>query len=500
MPMKRLRRMIISLILIISTMVPAAYAFVDTNSHWGQPYIGTLVDHGILSGYPDGTFKPDAQVKRTEFLVMTLKALGENVRAVKAGEYWGQPYIERAVALGLIRSADFATLTAVTFDKPILREEMAGIVSAAYLKSNERPTATTLTSAATQIRDLSQVRDCYQEPTVVAYAVKLLSGYTDGMFRPNGSATRAESSVVTARLLADRLGLGTIAPSTPATTPAFKVAGISLGDSLDKVTQTLGTPIRKDLSEYGFEWYVYHQNYKNYVMIGISASRVVGLFTHSGPMESAIGVGLGTTRSQIQSRYGTGLTKLTKGTSTFLLQTSDEFDMYRLASGYVTFFYDIHDGYKITAFQQIALPTEDNLKSLYGTASVGLRTAYEKQTFDLANVFRIASGKPALLYSDGASKVAYNHSVDMLRRSFFDHVNPDGASPFDRMTAGGLKFSAASENIAAGYINAVTSHMGWVNSLGHRKNLIGDYTHLGTGVAFGGEYKQYFTQNFLTPQ
>ncbi|MDK9711260.1 CAP-associated domain-containing protein [Acidaminobacter sp.] len=499
--MRKLGRLLLTLVLMVSLVAPVAFAFEDTDQHWGRDYIGTLVKYGIVNGYPDGSFRPDAQITRSEFLVMTLKSLGETVRTASSGEYWGQPYIDKAKALGLIQSSDFASLTASTFDRPILREEMAGIVSAAYLRSNERPTASTLDIAADKISDLDAVRDCYQEPTLVAYAVKLLSGYTDGSFRPAGTATRAESSVVSAKLLADRLNLGDIVVSTPpVSSPTFKVAGISIGDSLEKVTQTLGTPVRKDLSEYGFEWYVYHKTYKDYVMIGISSGKVVGLFTHYGPFESAIGLRMGSTRSDVQSKYGAGLTKINKGTFTFLIQTSEEFDTYKLQAGYATFFYDLADSKKVMAFQLIAPVTEEAFKSLYPTASAGLRTAYEKQTFDLVNVFRIAKGKSVVTYNATASKVAYAHSLDMLNRSFFDHVNPDGKSPFDRMQAAGLSFSAASENIAAGYINAVTTHMGWVNSPGHRVNLLGNYTQLGTGVAFGGEYKQYFTQNFLTPR
>jgi len=497
--MRKLGRLLLTLVLLVSLVAPVTFAFEDTDQHWGRDYIGTLVKYDIVDGYPDGSFKPDARITRSEFLVMTLKSLGENVRAASAGEYWGQPFIERARSLGLIQASDFASLTASTFDRPILREEMAGIVSAAYLRSNERPAASTLDSAADKISDLDAVRDCYQEPTLVAYAVKLLSGYTDGSFRPAGSATRAESSVVTAKLLADRLGLGDIVVSTPpVSSPTFKVAGISIGDSLEKVTQTLGTPVRKDLSEYGFEWYVYHRSYKDYVMIGVSSGKVVGLFTHYGPFESAVGLRMGSTRSEVQTKYGTSLTKIDKGTFTFLIQTSEEFDLYKLQPGYATFYYDLEDSKKVIAFQLIAPVAEESLKSLYGPASAGLRTAYEKQTFDLANVFRAAKGKSVVTYNSTASKVAYNHSLDMLQRGFFDHVNPDGKSPFDRMKASGLSFSAASENIAAGYINAVTTHIGWVNSPGHRVNLLGNYTQLGTGVAFGGDYKQYFTQNFLT--
>lgn len=498
--MKQFRLILLCVVILMGTLVPG-FAFVDTTSHWGSDYIETLAQYGVISGYPDGTFKPDANVSRTEFLVMTMKALGETVRLAKGGEYWGQPYIERALSLGLIQKSDFVSITKTTFDKPILREEMAGVVAAAFLTSNAMPASTSMNAAAAKINDLSEVRACYQQPTLVAYAVKLISGYSDGSFRPSGFATRAESSVVTAKLLSDRLGLGEIASKPAASISAYSVGGISIGDSLEKVTKTLGTPVRKDLSEYGFEWYVYHQNYKNYIQIGIASGRVVGLFTHYGPLESSDGVKMGTTKGAVLERYGASLSKLTKGNVTYLYQKNDEFDLYKLGSGYVTFFYDVHDANKLIAFQMIEKATEEKLLGYFGPASSKLRSAFENQTFDLANVFRVAHGLSTVTYCPISSISAYDHSVDMYTRNFFDHVNPDGLSPFDRMEADGLKFAAASENIAAGYTNAFSTHIGWVNSLGHRVNLLGrDYTRLGVGVAFGGQLHQYFTQDFYKPQ
>jgi uncharacterized protein YkwD len=89
----------------------------------------------------------------------------------------------------------------------------------------------------------------------------------------------------------------------------------------------------------------------------------------------------------------------------------------------------------------------------------------------------------------------------MQARSYFAHMNPDGLSPFDRMKNEGIKYKSAAENIAAGYINSIYAHYGWMNSdSGHRETLLdGKLTRLGTGVALGGSYNVYYTQNFYTP-
>lgn len=72
--------------------------------------------------------------------------------------------------------------------------------------------------------------------------------------------------------------------------------------------------------------------------------------------------------------------------------------------------------------------------------------------------------------------------------------------PFDRMEKAGIFYRAAGENIAVGYRNAVSAHEGWMNSPGHRENILGDYEYIGVGIVFGGEYQVYYTQDFYTPR
>lgn len=69
------------------------------------------------------------------------------------------------------------------------------------------------------------------------------------------------------------------------------------------------------------------------------------------------------------------------------------------------------------------------------------------------------------------------------------------------MKASGVKYHSASENIAAGYTNSFFAHYGWINSKkGHRETLLSSkLKRLGTGVAIGGSYQVYYTQNFYTP-
>lgn len=129
--------------------------------------------------------------------------------------------------------------------------------------------------------------------------------------------------------------------------------------------------------------------------------------------------------------------------------------------------------------------------------------ALEDQAFDLVNDERAAMSLAPLQHDDALRAVARAHSEDMVARAFFSHVNPDGDDPFDRMSAAGITFSAAAENIAwnLGYADpAGTAVVGWMNSAGHRANILnGNYLLTGMGVAIDGNGGVYFTQVFTRP-
>jgi uncharacterized protein YkwD len=94
------------------------------------------------------------------------------------------------------------------------------------------------------------------------------------------------------------------------------------------------------------------------------------------------------------------------------------------------------------------------------------------------------------------------HSLDMAARGFFDHVNPDGESPFDRMERAGYSFRAAGENIAAGQTTPQEVVDGWLLSPGHCSNIMSpDFSQIGVGYVFAsdGQLPHYWTQTFGTP-
>ena len=89
--------------------------------------------------------------------------------------------------------------------------------------------------------------------------------------------------------------------------------------------------------------------------------------------------------------------------------------------------------------------------------------AWEQEVFDLVNAIRAENDLPAYEYDEKLADVARAHSQDMIDREFFDHTNPDGDQPWDRMSAAGIRWYAAAENIAAGQRTPEEVVDAWMN-------------------------------------
>jgi uncharacterized protein YkwD len=126
----------------------------------------------------------------------------------------------------------------------------------------------------------------------------------------------------------------------------------------------------------------------------------------------------------------------------------------------------------------------------------------ELDAFNLVNAERVAEGLAALTMDEDIRAVARAHSRDMVDREFFDHINPDGDGPGERLDDANIDFSVAGENLAfnLGFADpAATAVDGWMNSQGHRDNILtGGFTHTGMGVAKDSEGGLFFTQLFIT--
>ncbi len=271
---------------------------------------------------------------------------------------------------------------------------------------------------------------------------------------------------------------------------------VNLGDSWQKVGERLGEPSVSLLSHYGFDWYVYNKDYGNYYQVGYRNGKAVAIFTNASGYERNDGFKLGLTQAKAKSYFGTAISSIMKGNTYFMLPNGPH-DTFKTEGSYVTLFYDEYDN-RVAGIFEITENEEMNLDGYYGNQTDLLGKSYERQIFEMANTERFKRGLSPLVWNQSAHDTAHEHSEDMAVNGYFSHYDLFGQSPFDRMSHAGIEYEKAGENIAAGESNAFYAHYDWMNSIGHRTAILGDYDYIGVGVAFGGSYNAYFTQHFIT--
>ena len=127
--------------------------------------------------------------------------------------------------------------------------------------------------------------------------------------------------------------------------------------------------------------------------------------------------------------------------------------------------------------------------------ATGNISEYARQVVDLTNEQRRKNGLADLQMDTQLSQVAQTKSQDMQKNGYFSHTSPTYGSPFDMMRDFGVSYRTAGENIAQGQRTPQEVVNAWMNSAGHRKNILnGNFTHIGVGYEASGNH---WTQMFI---
>ena len=133
--------------------------------------------------------------------------------------------------------------------------------------------------------------------------------------------------------------------------------------------------------------------------------------------------------------------------------------------------------------QKLNIPTNDGY-------------AMEQEVVQLVNQERAKNGLSPLKNDWELARVAEHKSQDMHNIGYFGHTSPTYGSPFNMMKNYGINYSAAGENIAKGQTSAQKVMNSWMNSSGHRANILSSkFTHIGVGYVADGKY---WTQMFIS--
>jgi uncharacterized YkwD family protein/spore coat assembly protein SafA len=137
--------------------------------------------------------------------------------------------------------------------------------------------------------------------------------------------------------------------------------------------------------------------------------------------------------------------------------------------------------------QKVTIPSFDAVKSI------------ESQVMQLTNQERAKNGLKALTPDWELSRVARYKANDMRDKNYFSHTSPTYGSPFDMMKNFGISYRSAAENIAAGQTTPASVVQAWMNSSGHRANILStSSTYIGVGYSQGGSNRHYWVQMFIS--
>ncbi|HBG1792286.1 TPA: sporulation protein [Clostridioides difficile] len=125
-------------------------------------------------------------------------------------------------------------------------------------------------------------------------------------------------------------------------------------------------------------------------------------------------------------------------------------------------------------------------------------SAYQKEVVDLVNIERAKAGLNPLTLDSSISNVATKKSQDMIDNNYFSHNSPTYGSPFDMLKKFGISYKTAGENIAMVQKTPKEVVNAWMNSEGHRKNIMNpNFSKIGVGVAQKSGGSIYWTQIFV---
>lgn len=179
--------------------VDAPCAFRDIDMHWAEDSITMMKHSGAFNGYPDGTFLPQKDITRGEFVAALVRLLASYNKIViddsavsgfeDCVDSWADPYISAAKDAGITTGL---TDTLFAPDEPVSRQEMATFVARALAYSP--------ISATVDFSDAESISDWALDSVIACVEQGILTGYPDGTFAPEKSATRAEVATLFARV------------------------------------------------------------------------------------------------------------------------------------------------------------------------------------------------------------------------------------------------------------------------------------------------------------
>ena len=302
----------------------------------------------------------------------------------------------------------------------------------------------------------------------------------------------------------------TVKPTTvPTATPvatmkttqlSFAKKSVYIGESITALKAEWGEPERIDpLPQKSLYGYIYNGNSltEPYLIVGVKGEKVVSYFTiakNFTAYDAVISTDDNETIQQTkliqqgasaQSMIDAGWTE--PGTYEFDALDSSKSEArvgteayYKLTdNAYIYAFSDYFDGGDKSIYGMYAFSRECTKYSMmyrtYMTFTDEILRAAEQEVYEMTNAYRNYMGKALFKLEDRTTTAARKHSEDMANNNYFQHNSLDGSKFSARLTAEGISWSGAGENICAGAGDAINMVIGWIGSSGHRNGMLMDF-------------------------
>ncbi|MBD8068420.1 CAP domain-containing protein [Bacillus sp. PS06] len=283
-----------------------------------------------------------------------------------------------------------------------------------------------------------------------------------------------------------------------------------IGLEADEIEKLLGKPVRIDRSSYDYDWWIYNEDFEQYIQIGIEKDKVVTVYAIGDKLDLHP-FKIGQSLKEIENNI-----PLTNKISFHAQNNSYRFELnetemlkmplVELDHVFVQLYFDTFTNklssvrymnsetlVKQRPYELIYRGDLISAKELIDEEWKEVEKGNQAQILDITNVIRKRHDLPSLKWDKTTAEVAYNHSKDMNQNNYFSHKSPTTGGLADRLAEGEVIYQLAGENIAALYVDGIAAVEGWLNSEGHRETLLNEkFTHLGVGV-----FEKHYTQNFV---
>lgn len=222
---------------------------------WYYNTVTEMAQRGILSGYSDGSFRPNASITTAEFTSVIGRIMGLSGSNDTVTNHWAAPILKSAMDKGWY-DYDENPPTGEMYDQPIKRQLAVKIVMKAMAKRVQYD----YNVESAKIKDFSNLNGRYYDTTLGAYADGILTGDSSGMFRPEGSLTRAEACTIIKKAMDKYVGNVRFEPQQEQTTVATVSGGVSENGQLKVVGTQLCNEkgevvVLRGMSSHGLQWF-----------------------------------------------------------------------------------------------------------------------------------------------------------------------------------------------------------------------------------------------------